>query len=72
MSAPTVASLAREVAGLIERVEALAARLDRQDRIDGIMSSAHLPAPPPRRPERDRHGLRAVEGTGRPARRERR
>ena len=47
MTAPTVASLARQVAELRGEVDRLHARLAREDRIDEIMSTAHLPAPPP-------------------------
>jgi len=56
-----VASLAREVTELREQVALLVEWRERQARIGAIMSSADLPLPP-RRPERDRHGMRAVEG----------
>ncbi len=74
MSTPTVASLAREVAGLREDVAALTAVLERQMRIGAIMASAgrqpsfSQPARLksgrflPDTPRRDRHGMRAVEG----------
>jgi len=61
---PRTAELREFVAELAAKMAVIQAQLDRQQRVRDILDDAGYPAepPPPRKPKRDRHGLRVIPG----------